>query len=135
VNETIPGGYGEDYDWLLRAAGTGGLVAVPDVLTEVHWHESSYFDSQWTTMAAGLEWILRAHPDFARCRRGNGRVKGQIAFAYAAAGRRGLACRWAWSSLRASPLEPRPYLSLAVAGGMLRPAWLVRQLHARGRGI
>ena len=72
---------------------------------------------------------------FARHRRGNARLHGQLAFARAAAGER----RAAWSevgrTLRLAPTEPRAWLAAAVAAHLARPATIVRVLNRRGRGI
>lgn len=43
VDEDIPASYGEDYDWLLRAAKVAPVVAVQEPLVTVHWHQSSFF--------------------------------------------------------------------------------------------
>lgn len=37
VDEEIPGSYGEDFDWILRAAATGAIAVVPQALVRVHW--------------------------------------------------------------------------------------------------
>jgi len=48
VDEEIPGSYGEDYDWLLRAARRTPIVAVQQPLVDVYWHEQSFSPSAGT---------------------------------------------------------------------------------------
>jgi glycosyltransferase involved in cell wall biosynthesis len=85
IDEAIPGSYGEDYEWLLRAASVGPLVAVRQPLVLVRWHRSSWFEGRWSVIVSALEYLLDKHPELHRDRRGLARIKGQIAFAHAAA--------------------------------------------------
>lgn len=134
VNEQVPGGFGEDYDLLLRAAREQPLRHVRLPLTTVRWSGNSYFFRRWDTMAEGLSWLLEQYPEFESQPRGAARIRGQIAFAHAAAGRRRTALRWAASAWRRDWKQPRVPLSLAVAAGF--PASTVMEgLHRRGRGI
>ena len=135
VSEEIPGSFGEDYEFLLRAARTGPVRTVPKVGVVIRWHKKSYFTSRWETMAQGLTWLLETYPEFARVPAGKARISGQVAFATAAGGHRKTAVRWAGRTVRRNPLEPRAYLALAVASGAVKPDTVVRQLHSRGRGI
>ena len=135
VDEAIPGSYGEDYEWLLRAARWAPLVAVPRPLVRVHWHRSSWFADRWPTVSAGLTYLLSKHPEFGQDARGQARIMGQIAFAHAAAGQTRLARRWAGRSLRLNWRERRAYLAAAVSVGIVRAETIVRLAHAAGRGI
>lgn len=135
VDENIPGGFGEDYEFLLRAARAGCIVNVSEVLAVVRWHRSSYFFRRWETMANGLSWLLAEYPEFDQVRAGSARVRGQIAFAHAARRRRREALRWAGTAARRNPLEPRVPLALAVASGLVSPDRIMTQLHERGKGI
>jgi UDP-N-acetylglucosamine transferase subunit ALG13/GT2 family glycosyltransferase len=135
VDEEIPGSYGEDYEFLLRAARKGPIANVPDVLVQVLWHKKSYFASRWETIATALTWLLDRYPEFRTEPRGHARVAGQVAFAEAAQGHRAAAVRWAARTLRANPSEPRAYLALTVASGAVRADSVLRQLHRRGRGL
>ncbi|HEX5741778.1 MAG TPA: glycosyltransferase family 2 protein, partial [Pilimelia sp.] len=135
VDEHIPGSYAEDYELLLRAARRTPVRNVPAPLVEVRWHAQSYFTRRWETIAEALRWLLDRYPEFSAVPRGAARVRGQIAFAEAAAGRRGTAVRWAGRAAAASAREPRAYLALAVAAGLVAPDRLLRALHRRGRGI
>lgn len=135
VDEQIPGSYGEDYEFLLRAARHGPIVNLPDVLVEVLWHKKSYFASRWDTIITALRWLLERYPEFATAPAGQARIHGQIAFAYAALGRRREAVRWAASTLRRNPREARAVLALAVASGAVSADAVLRRLHRVGRGI
>jgi glycosyltransferase involved in cell wall biosynthesis len=134
VDEELAGGYGEDYDLLLRAAAHGPVVAVPEPLVRVHWHGGSYYFSRWQTIHDALETLLAKHP-FTGSPRGTARIRGQQALALAATGRRGDAVRTAGQALRLAPTEKRAYLAVAVAGGVLDVDRLQRWLHRRGRGL
>ena len=135
VDEQIPGGYGEDYEWLLRAARDGGLVATVDPLTEVFWHAKSFFDSRWRTIAVALKWLLERYPDFETEPAGLARIEGQIAFAHAALGERRESLHWARRALGHDKTERRSYLAVLVAMKVVSVERIVRTLHARGRGI
>jgi glycosyltransferase involved in cell wall biosynthesis len=135
VDEEIPGGYGEDYEWLMRAARDGGLVAATAPLTDVYWHAKSFFDSRWRTITEALTWLLERYPDFETEPRGAARIEGQIAFAYAALGQRKDSRDWARRALRHNPGEKRAYLAMAVALHLVSVERVVKALHARGKGI
>jgi Glycosyltransferase like family 2/Sulfotransferase domain len=135
VDEQIPGSYGEDYDWLLRAARRGPIVAVEQPLVDVYWHEQSFFAEGWEAIEDALTYLLGKHPELTSDRQGLARIQGQIAFAQAAQARRPAARRASWSALRNNPLERRAYLALAVASGLIPAASVVRVANSRGRGI
>jgi glycosyltransferase involved in cell wall biosynthesis len=134
VDEEIPGGYAEDYEWLLRFAARHRIAAVPEPLVEVHWHRASFFADRWRTIVAALEYLLAAHPELRGDPAGHARILGQQAFALAAAGDRRAAARAARRAWRVSPTEARSYLAVAVAAGV--PSSLVlRILQSAGRSI
>ncbi len=131
-DETIPFGYGEDYDWVLRAAQRDPLRAVLSPLVDVC-RSGSYFAGQWTRVIPALSYQLEHTPRFAD-RRNRARVRGRLAFARAAVGDRSGACRDAMRSLRDSPVEMRGYLALLVACGL--PATAVAAVGVRfGRSV
>lgn len=135
VDEEIPGGYGEDYELLLRAAKRAPIRNAPEVLTEVDWHPRSHFAGRWITISQALQWLLERYPEFGATPRGYARIAGQIAFALAAAGNRGAAARWAARAIRSNPLEARAYLGALVASGLVSGDRFMRALQRRGRGI
>jgi glycosyltransferase involved in cell wall biosynthesis len=135
VDEDIPGSYGEDYDWMLRAAAAGPIAVVAEPLVTVLWGRTSHFNRKWRTISDALQYLLRKHPGFADDPRGLARVQGQIAFAHAAMGERPEARTWALRTLRNSWREPRAYLALAVSLRVLSADRVLRLAHATGRGI
>lgn len=135
VGEDVPGGFGEDYEFLLRTARHHPIVNVAVPLTVIRWGKQSFFFRRWETMAAGLTWLLERYPEFETSPRGSARVRGQIAFAHASLGHRKEALVWARGAFRRSPREPRTVLAVAVASRIVKPSWVMEALHKRGRGI
>jgi glycosyltransferase involved in cell wall biosynthesis len=135
VEEEIPGSYGEDYEFLLRAARSHPIVNVPEVGVRVLWSKGSYFTARWATIRSALPWLLDRYPEFSDVPAGEARVMGQIAFATAADHERRAGARWAMKALKRRPTEPRAYLALGVAAGVLSPNWVLRQLHRTGHGL
>jgi hypothetical protein len=80
-------------------------------------------------------YLLERYPEFAWSPRGLARLRGRVAFAYAAMGDRAQARRWTFSSLAASPVERRAYLALLVSTGIVPAAPLARAANRTGRGI
>ncbi|MDP8971898.1 MAG: glycosyltransferase [Actinomycetota bacterium] len=135
VDEHLPGSYGEDYDWLLRASEATKVIAVRQALVRVLWHPSSWFARRWETIIEACTYLLAKHPGFGDEPLGLGLLYGKIAFAHAALKHRALACRWAVRTLAVNPREKRAYLALLVASGILRADAIVRFANSRGRGI
>jgi glycosyltransferase involved in cell wall biosynthesis len=135
VDEDIPGSYGEDYEWLLRAARRTPVIAVRDPLVRVYWHPSSFFADRWSTMIEAIRYLLAKHPEFAREPLGLARLYGRLAFANAALGNRSEARAWARKTLRLNPRERRAYLALAVSTGLVSVDRLMKLAHRRGKGI
>jgi glycosyltransferase involved in cell wall biosynthesis len=135
VDEAIPGSFYEDYEWLLRATRVTPVPIVPAPLVRVHWHDGSFFADRWRTIVAAITYLLERYPEFYEEPSGIARLEGQVAFAHAAAGDRGLASRWALRALRHSWREPRSYLALAMNARLLRAETVVRLAHAVGKGV
>lgn len=135
LDEQIPGSYGEDYDFLLRAARRGPIVAVERPLVDTFWHQQSFFAQRWQTIVDGLRYLLDKHPELAADPGGRARIEGQAAFAHAALGHRAEACRVSLRALRGNPLERRAYLALAVAAGVIPASSVIRLANQRGRSI
>jgi glycosyltransferase involved in cell wall biosynthesis len=135
VDEHIPGSYAEDYEWLLRAARLGPVLAVQEPLVVVHWHQSSFFADRWRMIIAALTYLVDKHRELQQEPTGLARIYGQIAFAHAALGERGAARRWARRTLSLDRRERRAYLALAVSLRLVKARTLVRLAHAAGKGI
>ena len=135
LDEQVPGGYAEDYEWVLRAARRRPLAVAPEPLVMVRWTGASHFRDRWLTIDRALAYLEERVPEFRGDARGWARLEGQRAFAQAAAGRRRGALSTVWSSLRAHPVEPRAWLALGVATGLVPADAVVAGLAQRGRGI
>ncbi|GEB14877.1 glycosyltransferase [Pimelobacter simplex] len=133
VDEEIPGSYGEDFDWMIRAAGAGGFHLVAAPLVRVRWG-GSQFSRQWATIVDAIDYGLAKHAVFHDDRRALARLQGRKAFALAALGRRD-ALRWAGRTARTWPREPRAYLAAAVALHLVSADRLLDLAHRRGHGI
>jgi glycosyltransferase involved in cell wall biosynthesis len=135
VDEQIPGSYAEDYEWLLRAARHAPVLAVPEPLVVINWHQSSFFADRWRTVIAALTYLVDKHRELQQEPSGLARIYGQIAFAHAALGERGPARRWARRTLSLNRRERRAYLALAISLGLVKARTVVRLAHAAGKGI
>jgi glycosyltransferase involved in cell wall biosynthesis len=135
VDEAIPGSQNEDWDLLLRASRVGPIAHVDEPLVRVRWGRTSYFSRHWQSHLDSLEWMLQEHPDIVGDHRGAARVFGQLAFGSAALRRRRLTARWAVRALRRRWTEPRAYLALAVAAGVVSPERVLSTLNKRGHGV
>lgn len=135
VDEELPASYGEDYDFLLRAARLGYILGVPEPLVIVHWNRTSFFDGKWRGIADGLTYLLNKHPEFSESAIGSARIEGQIAFALAALGQRDEAFRWARRTIRHDRSQLRAYAAMAIAARLVPAGVLVSAVNRRGRGL
>ena len=135
VDEALPGSYGEDYEWLLRAARRGPIRVVSEPLVRVLWHRSSFFADRWATIIEAIQYLIAKYPEFEREPEGLARLYGRLAFANAAIGDRVEARRWARRTLRLNVRERRAYLALVVSLGLVSADSLMRLAHRTGRGI
>ncbi len=134
VDEDIPGGYAEDYDWLMRAAQVSSFAVAAQPLVRVNWHGASFFFERWKMIDDALGYLVAKHPRFQQRPKGLARVQGQQAVARAAMGDRGGALRAAWATFRLSPTERRVPVAVVCAAGV--PAgFVLKTLHRFGKGI
>ncbi|MFD9940594.1 glycosyltransferase family 2 protein [Nonomuraea sp. NPDC059023] len=133
-SETIPSGYGEDYEMLLRAARCAPIVHVPEEHLHVRMHAQSHFAGRWDVIAEALQWLLERYPEIKTSRKGYSRLAGQVAFTRVAVGRRSEALRWSMRAFTTDPREIRSYGVAAIALLRLSPTWVVRRMEARGLG-
>lgn len=134
VDEDIPGSYGEDFDWIIRAAYAGGFAVVEKATVRVRWGQS-LFSSRWQTIIDAIDYMIEKHPVFLENRQAMGRLYGRQAFALAALGRRRDALAKAREAWKCNPKERRAYLSTAVALRLVSAQRLMDMAHKRGRGI
>lgn len=135
VDEEIPGSYGEDYEWLLRAARRAPIRVVPVPLVRAHWHRASYFADRWTVIVDAIHYLLDRHPEFQDEPRGLSRLYSRLAFAHAAMGQGSEARRWAGRSIRLDPTQRRAYLAVGVSLHVVSAQRLMRFAHRHGRGL
>ena len=134
-DESLPNGYAEDYDWLLRASAVGPLGVVTEPLADIRKDVPSWFRDRADNTIAAFEYLLDKHEDLATDRRGSARILGQIAYAHATAGRRSVALRTAGQALRRYPAAPQAWLAVAGATTGLDPGRVLRLARAFGRGV
>jgi glycosyltransferase involved in cell wall biosynthesis len=125
-DEDLPHGYAEDYDWVLRVAKAGEIGLVTKPLADIRRNGGSWYQGSADKVAAGLEYLMAKHPDFAASRRGRARLLGQIAFAQSSLGERRTAFRYAIRSLTSWPASPHPYIALTHIVTKLEPRHLQR---------
>lgn len=135
VDEEIPGSYGEDFDWLLRAAQTGRIAVVQRPLVRVLWGTQSYFNQRWQTIIDAIDYGLAKHSILSADRRGHARLLGRKAFAYAALRETRPALHWARATLRLNWRERRAYVAIIVAVRLISAERALRLAHSVGRGI
>lgn len=135
VDEAIPGSYGEDYEWIIRAARAGEIAIVTKPLVRVRWHSASFFQDRWRTIIEAIDYLIAHVPEFRDVPKGHARLLGRQAFAHAALGDRRRAFAKAWETFRTDWRERRTYIALAVALRLVKPDRVIAWAHARGRGI
>jgi glycosyltransferase involved in cell wall biosynthesis len=134
IDEAIPGSYGEDYEWIVRASQATPIVASPEPLVRVYW-QTSYYSDRWDMMISAIQYHLDKHPELAADPRNAARMYGRLAFAYGASGMSGQACRWAGRSMRLDWRQPRGYLAMLISARLVSPRRVMALAHLRGRGI
>ena len=135
VDEDIPGGYSEDYEWLLRVAGHTPIAICREPLVVVNWHGGSFYFGRWATIVDAQRYLIDKHPDLARSRSGMARIRGQIAFALASGNRRIEAVRELASVVRLNPREKRVLVTVPVILGLVSGERVLRMAQKRGRGV
>lgn len=135
VDEDIPGGYSEDYEWLLRVAGHTPIAICREPLVVVNWHGGSFYFGRWATIVDAQRYLIHKHPDLARSRSGMARIRGQIAFALASGNRRIEAVRELASVIRLNPREKRVLVTVPVILGLVSGERVLRMAQKRGRGV
>jgi hypothetical protein len=134
VEESIPGGYAEDYDWWVRAARHAPIPLVTEPMFQLRWGGQSYFRDKWVAMDDALGYMVQVHPEYRADRKGLARIQAQRAFARAAAGDRSGGAKLLWEAARQNPTEQRlPFAALVAAGASGDK--VMAALNRIGRGI
>jgi Glycosyl transferase family 2/Sulfotransferase family len=134
-DEELPHGYGEDYDWLLRASRVGKVGVVNEILADIRKDVPSWFRGKARNTADALEYMLAKHQDFITYPPGHARILGQIAYARATAGERGAAMKSAGKALRVYPAAPHAWLGLVTAATGVSPQRVLGLARTFGRGV
>lgn len=134
IDEELPGSYGEDFDWLLRAVQAGSIAVASEPLVRVRWG-GSQFSQNWSIIVQAIDYVLEKHPILSLDPKGHARLLGRRAFASAALGRKREALGGALQTLRRSPTERRAFLAFAVTLRFVSAQRLLGWAHSRGRGI
>jgi hypothetical protein len=134
VDEEIPGSYGEDFDWILRAAKAGRIAVVQADLVRVRWGQS-LFSRNWQIIIDAIDYIVAKHEELRTDSGGLGRLIGRRSFAEAALGNRSAALRGAWRTIKLDWRQRRAYLAIAVALRLVSAERLMSAAHRRGHGI
>jgi glycosyltransferase involved in cell wall biosynthesis len=134
-DEDLPGGYAEDYDWVLRAARVGKVGAVVEPLADIRKDVPSYYRGRAERTCVALEHFLDKHTEIKSSARGHARMLGQIAFARSSSGDRLGGLRYACRALVRWPLSPYAYMALAHTAIGVSPERLARGARLFGRGI
>lgn len=135
VDEDIPGGYSEDYEWLLRVTAHTPVAICPETLVVVDWHGGSFYFGRWATIVDAQRYLLAKHPELTRSRAGLARIRGQIAFALASGRRRREAARELAAVVRLNPREKRVLVIVPVLLGLVTGERVLRLAQKRGRGV
>lgn len=134
VEEQIPGGFAEDYDFWVRATRHAPVPLVQEPLYRVHWDGVSYFRDRWDTMDTALAWMIETHPEFQGSKKGLARIQAQRSFAKASAGDRQGAWKLFKTAAKLNPLEQRlPFVGLVLLG--VPGERVMYGLNRIGRGI
>lgn len=135
LDEELPRGYAEDYDFLLRASALGPIRVINEPLVIVLWSGQSYYFGQWADYAEALTYLLNKHKDFAKNPRWIARIEAQIAFALASCGRRVEARSWARRALHHDFRQPKAVLAILISRRLLTTKAVTRIVRRLGRGI
>lgn len=135
IDAQIPGSYGEDRDWMIRAARRTPIRMVQAPLVHVRWQQESLFAQKWATIIDAIDYLVAKHPEFATNNVGHARMRGRRAFALACLDRRAEARSEARSALRLSRSDLRAWAAIAVASRLCSPDVVQRLANAAGRGI
>ena len=135
VDEDIPGGYSEDYEWLLRLSRLTDIAVCRAALVVVDWHGGSFYFGRWTTIVDAQRYLIRKHPELARSPAGLARIRGQIAFALASGHRRREAVRELAAVFRLNPAEKRILVTVPVLMGLVSGERVLRMAQKRGKGV
>ena len=134
-DEGLPHGYGEDYDWVLRAVSVGRVGCVIEPLADINKRVQSWYTGRSANTLDALHTFLQRHPEIATSRRGHARYLGQLAFVESTTGDRRSAVRHVGQAVLRWPLTPHIGLAALHIVTNVDPAHLLRLARRFGRGL
>jgi glycosyltransferase involved in cell wall biosynthesis len=134
-DETLPHGYAEDYDFVLKVARVGRIGIVVEPLADIRKNVQSWFRERAENTASALEHMLVIHPELKTSRRGYARILGQIAFARSTLGQRRRALGVVGRALVQWPVAPHAYLALFQITTGADPRRMLKIARIFGRGL
>jgi glycosyltransferase involved in cell wall biosynthesis len=135
VDQDLPGGYYEDYEWLLRASKVSAIASVNRPLVKILWGGTSYYTGKFEMIESAITHLLAQWPEFDAVPKGKARLLGQIAFAQAGQKKRLAAAKTALATIKLDFKQPRAYLALVAATGLVSANKILAELNKRGRGL
>ena len=134
-DETLPHGYGEDWDIVIKVARAGKVGVVRTPLADIRKDGQSYYVGRAERTVVALRTFLDRHPEIAADRRGHARLLGQIAYQEAVLGHRGQGTATAVRAITRWPLSLHPYVALVQAATGVDPLLVQRTARRLGRGM
>lgn len=135
VDEDLPGGYYEDYEWLLRASRVSPIASINSPLVKILWGGTSYYTGKFEMIEKAIKHLLAEWPDFDDVPKGKARLLGQVAFAQAGQHKTREAIKTAVQTIKLDFKQPRAYLALIASTRLLSANRILAELNKRGRGI
>lgn len=135
VDQDLPGGYYEDYEWLLRASKASPIASINEPLVKILWGGTSYYTGKFEMIEAAVTHLMAEWPEFDTVPKGKARLLGQVAFAQAGQGHKRDAAKTAIETIKLDFKQPRAYLALVAATGIISANKILAGLNKRGRGI
>ncbi len=135
VDEHLPGGYYEDYEYLLRVTKVTEIASINKPLVHILWGGTSYYMGKFEMIEKAITHLMDQYPEFDRSPTGKARLLGQIAFAQAGQKKRKEAFKTSAEALKLNPKELRAVLASVAATGAVSANKILAELNKRGRGI
>ncbi len=135
VDQDLPGGYYEDYEWLLRASKESPIASINEPLVKILWGGTSYYTGKFEMIENAIKHLMAEWPEFDAVPKGKARLLGQLAFAQAGQGKKGEAVKTAIETIKLDFKQPRAYLAIVASTGILSANKILAELNKRGRGV
>lgn len=134
-DESLPHGYAEDYDWVLRASAVGAIGCVVRPLADINKRVQSWYQGRSNNTLDALIVFQERHPEIRTSRRGYARLLGQQAFIESTMGKRRTALGHAVQGLAQWPATPHVALAFAHLATGIEPQRFLQLARRFGRGL